>query len=343
MTIDRLLASLHSTNPVNGLTHTFYRYPARMSPELAREAILLFSHKGEIILDPFMGGGTSIVEAVAAGRQGIGIDLNSLAVFVAAAKTTPLSPYDQEKIRRWAGELDFSTADKPLATFEGIEPRTKQLPEKIQQVFTHALQRADSLSLPRQRSFARCVLLRLGQWAIDCKTVLPEANRLKEKLDTFVNEMLAGLNEYVATAQKHGIAKNKLTRQRKLLLRSSVDVHLDPRLVETIGKPKLIITSPPYPGVHVLYHRWQISGRRQTPAPYWFIDAQDGHTESYYTLGSRSKLGHENYFWGLAAVYRSVREIIHKVCRDICQRGNDLQSKIKNHLIDHQRFLTVVI
>src|SRR5687768_8259008 len=92
---NRLLESLHSTRLISGLTHNFYRYPARMSPELAHAVITQFSNPDDIILDPFMGGGTTIVEALANGRRAIGIDLNPLAAFVTLVKTTPLSYDDQ--------------------------------------------------------------------------------------------------------------------------------------------------------------------------------------------------------------------------------------------------------
>ena len=86
--------------PISGLTHQFYRYPARFSPGFVRAAIEAFSLPGDVVLDPYMGGGTTIVEAYVAGRRSIGNDLNSLAVFVAAAKLknyfgihTPLHPF----------------------------------------------------------------------------------------------------------------------------------------------------------------------------------------------------------------------------------------------------------
>ena len=62
--------------PVSGLTHTFYRYPARFSPQFAGAAIEAFSRPGDLVLDPYMGGATTIVEAIARGRQAVGCDLN---------------------------------------------------------------------------------------------------------------------------------------------------------------------------------------------------------------------------------------------------------------------------
>jgi hypothetical protein len=76
-------------------------------------------------------------------------------------------------------------------------------------------------------------------------------------------------------------------------------------------KPKLVVTSPPYPAVYILYHRWQVFGRKETPAPYWLTNMNDGETASYYTLGSRgTALGLENYFRNIEDSFRSIRKVI---------------------------------
>src|SRR4051812_37287822 len=97
-----LLEALRSTQYVGGYSHTFYRYPARFHPDFAREAIRQFSRPGDLILDPFVGGGTTIVEALVEGRRAIGLDINPLARFVTLVKTTPLSRGDVDAIRGWA-------------------------------------------------------------------------------------------------------------------------------------------------------------------------------------------------------------------------------------------------
>ena len=63
-----LLETLQSPRPVEGFTHNFYRYPARFAPEFVREVVSEFSREGDCVLDTFMGGGTTIVEAIVAGR-----------------------------------------------------------------------------------------------------------------------------------------------------------------------------------------------------------------------------------------------------------------------------------
>lgn len=99
--IQLLSNAIHDVQPVGGLTHSFYRYPARFSPLFVRAAIRIFSKPGEVVYDPFMGGGTTIVEAVASGRRAIGTDINSLAVFIAKVKTTPITDDDLSIMRSW--------------------------------------------------------------------------------------------------------------------------------------------------------------------------------------------------------------------------------------------------
>jgi hypothetical protein len=60
--------------------------------------------------------------------------------------------------------------------------------------------------------------------------------------------------------------------------------------------PKLILTSPPYPGVHVLYHRWQVDGRKEAPLPFMIANKLDGAGGSFYTMGDRKARKLKTYF-----------------------------------------------
>jgi tRNA G10 N-methylase Trm11 len=64
--VEALAEAARCREPVVGLTHNFYRYPARFSPQFARAAVATFTEPGDTVLDPFMGGGTSAVETLAA-------------------------------------------------------------------------------------------------------------------------------------------------------------------------------------------------------------------------------------------------------------------------------------
>lgn len=74
-------------------------------------------------------------------------------------------------------------------------------------------------------------------------------------------------------------------------------------------RPRLVLTSPPYPGVHVLYHRWQVQGRRETAAPFWIANSLDGAGAAYYTLGDRKDHDLKKYFEEAEKCFRSVAQI----------------------------------
>ena len=74
-------------------THGFHQYPARMHPEIAKRMIERYATGSKtVILDPFMGSGGVLVEAMLHGNNSIGIDLNPFAVLLSKVKITPLDP-----------------------------------------------------------------------------------------------------------------------------------------------------------------------------------------------------------------------------------------------------------
>lgn len=72
---ENLIAAARDAAPVRGFTHGFYKYPARFSPVFARAVIQAFTKPADLVLGPHVGGGTSLVEALAAGREAVGLDI----------------------------------------------------------------------------------------------------------------------------------------------------------------------------------------------------------------------------------------------------------------------------
>lgn len=60
----------------NWATHDS-KYRGNWSPYIPRNLILRYSKEGEVILDPFVGGGTTLVEAKLLNRNVIGVDVNN--------------------------------------------------------------------------------------------------------------------------------------------------------------------------------------------------------------------------------------------------------------------------
>ena len=170
----RLIAAARDGEPVRGLTHGFYKYPARFSPTFARAAIETFTRPGQLVLDPHVGGGTSLVEARALGRQAVGVDISPLAEFVARVKCIVFSEAELETLEAWAARvprvvdihcrsIEFSEYAE-LGYYKHLDhPSRWRLRKAIEQALASAIR----LGKPRLEAFGRCAVLRTAQWALD--------------------------------------------------------------------------------------------------------------------------------------------------------------------------------
>ena len=69
-------------------THLVHPYPAKLLPHIPIFLLSCerFSRPGDLVVDPFCGSGTVLVEAVLAGRTALGADANPFARQLAEAK-----------------------------------------------------------------------------------------------------------------------------------------------------------------------------------------------------------------------------------------------------------------
>jgi DNA modification methylase len=309
----KLAKSAQDKAPVSGYTHNFYRYPARFSPTFASAAIRLFSKPGDIVLDPYMGGGTTVVEALLAGRFAIGADLNSLAVFVTKAKTTRLDSSEKDALHRWAERIIPQLKyNLPIscACHKPYDNRTKNMnvprARFIKKVIGTGLDTTNNLPTDKARDFARCAVLKTTQWALDGRKTHVSLSQYRYKLQEHVFQMLEQLDAFVKTVT------TQWTRfpNRILLEGDASQIDKNPLFSKDNIKADLVVTSPPYPGLHILYHRWQVNGRRETPAPYWISGCQDGQGDSYYNFGSRHQPGHNTYFETSLRTLQAIRNVL---------------------------------
>jgi ubiquinone/menaquinone biosynthesis C-methylase UbiE len=71
--------------------YMMHRYFARRPYNVFSELIKHYTEEGDIILDPFCGGGVTVVEGLLLKRKVIGTDINPLATFVTEMEIAPLS------------------------------------------------------------------------------------------------------------------------------------------------------------------------------------------------------------------------------------------------------------
>jgi len=72
--------------------HAFHAFPAKFPPQLPGVFIEGLTRSGDIILDPMMGSGTTLLEARLMGRKPIGFDIDPLSTLISYSKVTSIDP-----------------------------------------------------------------------------------------------------------------------------------------------------------------------------------------------------------------------------------------------------------
>ena len=93
----------NNTRSVNQyLTHWIYPYKGKFHPQMIRALLNIIGLKeGDIVLDPFIGSGTTALEAQLLGINCLGIDISPLCVLQSKVKTESVEAIDEiEKIKK---------------------------------------------------------------------------------------------------------------------------------------------------------------------------------------------------------------------------------------------------
>lgn len=108
-------------------THGMYRYIGKFPPQIPREILSRYARPGMTVLDPMCGGGTTLVEAAAAGCNAIGVDVNPVALMVSSVVATR---YDLPKLQSLFTKLkaDIPAWDESSLLFD---PKLRPAPKRL--------------------------------------------------------------------------------------------------------------------------------------------------------------------------------------------------------------------
>jgi hypothetical protein len=188
---------------------------------------------------------------------------------VTRVKTMVVSEAELDRLHAWAQSLphviDVHKPGVHFASYAELgyykhlhHPSRWRVRKAIEQGLGAAIRLGDK----RLERFARCAVLRTAQWALDGRKKLPSIREFGEFLERTALEMLEGADELRSATRANGHRP-----MIEIINRSAAGIEEDERLLAW-KPPSLVLTSPPYPGVHVLYHRWQVDGRKETPLPF---------------------------------------------------------------------------
>ncbi len=228
--------------------HGFHSYPARMHPLTARRIIESFSRPGEVVLDPFCGSGTVLVEARLAGRRAIGVDANPLATRLAYRKVREASEAERAALVEEARAVAEFANERRKAK---AGPTRRYGQEDLALFDRHVLLELDGVRAGIERSNPKLrpdlelalssLLTKLSRRTSDTSDRQLErrlAAGYPSKLFVRKTEELASRLAEVAPVLAKAPPPRVLEGDARVL------VGVDDRSVH------LIVTSPPYPGVY---------------------------------------------------------------------------------------------
>jgi hypothetical protein len=276
--------------------HGLYGYPARFSPFFVQSALKAMAHSHSSVLDPFMGSGTTLLESLKLGHHPTGIDLSPISNFIVerlirgTSNTTLKKTEDAVLIL-----LDAVQAEIQLpAQQEGLWPAEHENDPEFRELF-RVLETFVTMANQLRGETAKLlqmIALSAGQWAIDGRREPVSPERLIERmrlLGSTVPRLIAFWNQ--SLNETWGGSE---WRSEVKLFKGDTSDQLLNIASESNQRFDLAISSPPYVGVHVLYAKWQLRGRKETHLPAFILGASP-KPESFLTMGTR-KGGEAEYF-----------------------------------------------
>jgi DNA modification methylase len=240
-------------------SHNIHAFAAKFPPQLPRTFIQELTRPGEYVLDPMSGSGTTLIEAVFAGRFGIGVDLDPLASLVGKVKSTPIDlvrcARAGEEVLKEARKRLRPAGDKKLLSFyspKAVEFFRYWFTDAITDELFALVRAVRKVDEPTIQSFLKvvfssCIITKSGGLTLarDLAHSRPHRDVTREikqsALDVFadrVSSALQSLND-IAVSPSSSLMLRADTRHLPLLADS---VHL-------------IATSPPYAANAIDYMR----------------------------------------------------------------------------------------
>ena len=282
----------------NLLLHSVHPYPCKFPPQVVQ---MHLPEKG-VVLDPYCGSGTTLLEAAYRGLDAVGIDCNPIATLISRCKLALLSESDHNdlvdtlnKLEKNLAELNFG--DHHLHDFPGRDHWFESgVQAEIALVLNNAIGRFERES---------------NKWII-------MATALSSIVNTFSNQ--DSETRYVAVAKQFEVGdmvRAFIQKARKTLdavvQRGPVSaacsvIDGDLRKMKELGRNcvDVVITSPPYANTmdYYLYHK-----QRMNVLGFDFREAQHSEIGSRYQFSSKKdtpQRWEEDYLDGM----RSAMEIL---------------------------------
>lgn len=294
------------------LAHDIHPYPAKFIPQIPGTLIAKLSCRGELVLDPFGGSGTTALEAVRLGRRAVSIDANPLSALIGRTKTAWIDRSASLELQglhsALASELESLPSDpsKLVALHRDHAPtipnRTKWFADSAFGELCLIKSRISQLDSSVARDVSLVALSRIAikssfQDSETRYTSSPRTVPVGETLHRFLKELGAVVRALSEgeSATRYGISA---------FIES--DIRTLPSTVLEDGSVDLVVTSPPYGNAtdYHLYHRFRLLWLGFDPVALGKIEIGS------HLRHQREGSGFETYFDDLKQAVKTVQRVL---------------------------------
>lgn len=240
-------------------THSFHPYPAKFPPQLPKRIIERFASKGQTILDPFCGSGTTLVEAKLFELNSVGVDVNGLSALLSKVKTTPLIDEEIKIIQSILLSLQndlmsWKSEKRPRSKVKEIEGVDHWFQLNVAEELTFILENINTIREIKCADFLKiclsAIIVKVSNQDSDTRFAAIKKNiKNGYTIEQFTNKVIDYIPKIIEfSKQCNSDAK--------------VDIHnADSRNLSFIAEDSvdIIITSPPYANTYdyYLYHKFR--------------------------------------------------------------------------------------
>jgi DNA modification methylase len=235
--------------------HSIHPYPARFIPQIPRKALNLWAPKGGVILDPFAGVGTTLLESQLSGRKSIGIDSNPVAALVSQVKTFPYTDLDLEYMQELVLNIENCLPKAKLR--QDLVPDDERFLSWFDSPVIDSVYKIKGLALNESEPYKSFMLTALS--AIIVRVSRQDSDTRYSRIEKTSLSSADVEKIYIRRLRQSVQALANVHPKPKA---DSTFIHGDARIKSPIRKSSvdLIITSPPYLNAYDYhkYHRQRI-------------------------------------------------------------------------------------
>jgi len=226
------------------ITHGYHRYPAKFIPQIVSRLAEKYTNEGDLIVDPFGGCGTTLVESKVMGRPSVGVDINPVAVLITKAKTTPIDPKKiekaftilREKIDNYSKDTEIKAPEHERIDY-WFKPEEKR---KLAFIFTEISKLKDQ----DIRDFFYCGFSNILK---NCSIWLQKSNKPTRDLNKKPSDPIQTFYKQIKMMMRGNARFYELSKEKNYLGIPSQVYCTDARTIPVKDNSvSLIVTSPPY-------------------------------------------------------------------------------------------------